>query len=262
VEEPRELAVSARGLGVKYDLLLSRPRTFRRTVAELGRHSLRRDGHYELWALQDVSLDLHLGEILGVVGRNASGKSTLLMAIAGIIGPDRGYVDTFGRTPTLLTIGAGFEPELTGRENIFLNAAYLGMKRVQIAKRVDEIIEYSELGALIDAPIRNYSAGMRVRLGFSITAHVEPDILLLDEVLGVGDLAFQEKSKEKLGDLVDAAKAIVVVNHHVPFLMDICTKVMWLDRGEVAAYGDAAETLDLYVREIRRQSVGPVRSVS
>ncbi len=189
-----EIAIAAHGLGVRYDLRQTKGRTLRRSLAAaVGARPGAEQGYF--WALRDVSFAIAPGEILGVIGKNGSGKSTLLEVIAEIISPDEGSVQTSGRRPTLLTIGAGFERELTGRENIRLNAAYLGFSRKEIDQLIEPIGDFSELGQFLDQPLKTYSTGMRARLGFSIAVHTDPDILLLDEVLSVGDADFQEKSR-------------------------------------------------------------------
>lgn len=259
-----EFAIVARAAGVKYDLRLSRRRTLRQAVgarlAPRSERSGRRGGH-EFWALRDVTFALRHGEVLGVVGRNGSGKSTLLLTLAGVLRPDAGVVTTSGRASTLLTLGAGFELDLTGRDNIYLNAAYLGFPQRKMAARLDDIIAFSELGPFIDAPLSTYSTGMRSRLGFSIAAHTEPDILLLDEVLGVGDAAFQRKSREKIDELMGQAQAIVIVAHNADLLASVATKVLWLDGGQLAAFGEPEETLERYL-EADSRAQGPVRTVA
>ena len=182
-----------------------------------------------------------------MIGRNGCGKSTLLLAIAGILIPDRGRVATAGKTFPLLTLGAGFEIDLTGRENIYLNAAFLGVPRKLAEERIDEIIDFSDLGVFIDVPIRKYSSGMRARLGFSIAAHVEPDILLLDEVMGVGDAAFYDKSKAKLKELMERAQAIVIVSHNADFILETCTTSLWLEDGRVAGEGPPEDVMEHYL---------------
>ncbi len=255
------LAIMASNVSVEYDLRLTPYRTFRQSVSDFFVRPRSRERDTRFWALRGVSFVLNSGETLGVIGRNGSGKSTLLLTLAGVIRPDRGLVDTFGRAPTLLTLATGFEPELTGRQNIFLQGAYFGWSRARMAERLDEIVEFSELGQFIDVPLRKYSSGMRVRLAFSIAAHVEPEILLLDEVLGVGDAGFLEKSSQKLRELIRGAQGIVVVSHNTAFIRKMCTKVMWLADGRVAAAGDPDEVVERYLASLAHVD-RPVRMVS
>lgn len=256
------IAISAVNAGVKYDLRLSRRRTLRQSVLELLSGHLRGSSdRHEFWALRDVTFALERGEVLGVVGRNGSGKSTLLMAIAGVLRPDAGAVTTWGRAPTLLTLGAGFESNLSGRDNIYLNAAYLGFRPRGIDERMADIIGFSELGRFIDAPVATYSTGMRARLAFSIAAHTEPEILLLDEVLGVGDAAFQQKSRDKMAELMERAHAMVVVSHNERFIREVATKALWLDGGRPAGFGDVSEVIERY-GAANKDAGGPVRAVA
>lgn len=248
--------IEARNVGVKFDLRLERRLSMRKAFAKAVRSGL--DDRQPFWALRDVSFTVAPGEILGVIGRNGSGKSTLLVTIAGTLPPDRGTIDTFGNRVTLLALGAGFEGDLTGRENVYLNGALLGVPRRVVDERMNEIIEFSELGAFADVPLRKYSSGMSARLGFAIASHIETDILLLDEILGVGDAAFQRRSQEKMKELMQRAKAIVIASHDVTFLRQTCTRVLWLDEGEVIAVGDPEKVVDDYVTEARR-SRGPLR---
>jgi ABC-type polysaccharide/polyol phosphate transport system ATPase subunit len=232
-----DVAIAAHGLGVRFDLRQTQGRTLRRSLAAaVGARRRAEKGSF--WALRDVSFSIAPGEILGVIGKNGSGKSTLLEVIAEVIGPDEGAVQVSGRRPTLLTIGAGFERELTGRENIRLNAAYLGFSRKAIDELIEPIEEFSELGQFLDQPLKTYSTGMRARLGFSIAVHTDPDILLLDEVLSVGDADFQEKSRQRLVEMMTRARAIVVVSHQPTFIEDLCSKVLWLEKGRVRAFGE------------------------
>ena len=243
-----DYAVVAKDLGIKYDLRLERRRTLRHTLAQLaagdGSATL---GRSEFWALEGVTFALRRGEVLGVVGMNGSGKSTLLQVIAGVFPPDAGALTTFGREATLLTLGTGFDNDLTGRENIYLNAAYLGFSRAKIESEIDAIIDFSELGEFIEAPVLTYSTGMRARLGFSVAVHLEPQILLLDEVLGVGDAGFQRKSQEKLEELIDRAEAMVLVSHSEAFISRTATRILWLDGGRVRRYGETDEVLEEYL---------------
>lgn len=249
-----DVAIAARGLGVRYDLRQTKGRTLRRSLAAaVGARRGAEKGVF--WALRDVSFSIAPGEILGVIGKNGAGKSTLLEVIAEVIGPDEGEVSVSGRRPTLLTIGAGFERELTGRENIRLNAAYLGFSRKGIDELMEPIEDFSELGQFLDQPLKTYSTGMRARLGFSIAVHTDPDILLLDEVLSVGDADFQEKSRQRLSEMMARARAMVVVSHAPGFIEDICSKVLWLEKGHVRDFGDT-ETL---VAEYHASTIQPRR---
>lgn len=245
--DPTEYAIVARDLGVKYDMRLKRRRTLRHTVAQLVRGDTSSVGRDEFWALRGLNFAVGRHELLALVGTNGSGKSTLLEAIAGVLRPDAGAVTTYGRLATLLTLGAGFEGDLSGRENIRLNGAFLGFSREKIEAKMASIIEFTELGQFIDAPVATYSNGMRTRLGFSIAAHLEPQVLLLDEILGVGDVGFREKSQAKLQELIDRADAIVVASHSTPTVLELATKVLWLDRGEVRAYGEPQATMEEYL---------------
>lgn len=260
--EADHLAVVARDVSVRYDLRLTHRRTLRQAFADaLGRTSAAADGPTTFWALKEVTFVADQGDVIGVIGRNGSGKSTLLLTIAGILRPDTGLIRTFGRPSTLLTIGAGFESDLTGRENIYLNAALLGFSRRWIERRVKRIISFSELDRFIDVPLRKYSTGMRARLGFSIAAFTEPDILLIDEVLGVGDETFKQKSRGKILELMGQAKAIIVVSHQMDFVRQTCNKALWLHEGQVAAWGDASEVVERYVARSDAMAATPVRQI-
>ena len=257
-----EYAIVAHEVGIKYDLRLKRRRTMRTTALQILRgDASSKLGRDEFWALSGVTFAVRSGEILAVVGGNGSGKTTLLQTIANVIRPDAGAITTFGRPATLLTLGAGFEADLSGRENIYLNAAYLGFSPRKTKERIDEIIEFSELGEFIEAPVSTYSQGMRSRLGFSIAAHLEPQILLLDEVLGVGDASFQRKSRAKMDELMGRAQAIVVVSHNARFITDVATKALWLDGGRAAAFGEPAEVMERYEAAAAGPR-GPVRAVA
>ncbi len=199
-----------------------------------------------LWALRGVGFRCHEGEILGIVGPNGAGKSTLCLAISKILTPDEGRVEVRGEISTLLSLGAGFNRDLSGRENIYLNAAFLGISRREVERRMEEIIDFSELGDFIDQPIRFYSSGMKARLAFSVAASLEPEILILDEVLSVGDRAFQQKSRRRLQEMMARSRVIVLVSHAMPFLRELCTHCLWLERGRMRAFGEAKTVLDAY----------------
>jgi len=198
------------------------------------------------WALRDVSLQVEEGETVGLVGANGAGKTTLLRTIAGVFSPDEGDVIADGDVSPLMSLGVGFDPSLSGRHNIYLNAAYLGLSKAETERLVPEIVEFAELAEFIDRPVRTYSAGMKVRLGFAIATSIEPDILLLDEVLSVGDADFQEKSQRRMDELLDQSRVIVIATHNTQFVEDECDRAVYLDDGQVAAAGDPGAVVDAY----------------
>ncbi len=200
----------------------------------------------EFWALQDVSFDLRHGDVLGIIGPNGSGKSTTLKLLSGILRPDLGEVSVRGRLSALIELGAGFHPDLTGRENIFLNAAILGMKKAEIARKFDQIVEFSELEDFLETPVKRYSSGMYARLGFSVAAHVDPEILLLDEVLSVGDYHFQQKCFNKMTEFKKQGTAIVFVSHNLSAVSSICSRVLLLRKGEAVFQGDVPTGIRKY----------------
>jgi len=203
----------------------------------------------EHWALRKADLRLYHGEAVGVVGGNGAGKSTLLQVLAGILAPDRGQLVNHGVSVSLLALQLGFIPHLSGRDNIFLSGMLLGLSRRAIAGKVDEIIEFSELQACIDDPVHTYSAGMRARLGFAIAFQVEPDVLLIDEVLGVGDAAFHRKSSKAMRDKILARdKTVVLVSHQPAVIRELCDRAIWMDQGETRESGPVDEVLALYDR--------------
>ena len=189
----------------------------------------------EFWALQDINFELKRGEVLGLIGRNGCGKSTLLRLLTGIFPPDKGKITMKGRVGALIAVGAGFHPHMSGRENVYLNGTLLGMNRHEIKKRFEEIVEFAEIGEFIDAPVATYSSGMRVRLGFAIAAHIEPDILLIDEVLAVGDVGFRIKSLNKISDLLEKC-AVIFVSHTMPHVAKISTKAIILKDGKISEH--------------------------
>ncbi len=197
-------------------------------------------------ALTDVSFEVAPGETVGIIGSNGSGKSTLLKLLAGIVRPTRGDVDVRGRLAALLELGAGFHPELSGRENVEIAGLLLGLSKAEIARRFDDIVRFAELEEFLDAPLRTYSSGMAVRLGFSIAAHSDPDVLLVDEVLAVGDEAFSHRSLEKFSEFEKAGKTILLVSHDLSLVAARCGRAIWLDGGRLVADGPAAETVARY----------------
>ena len=198
------------------------------------------------WALKDISLTIEQGQVVGIVGRNGSGKSTLLKIIAQITAPTTGEVRLRGRTGTLLEVGTGFHPELTGRENVYLNGAILGMNRLEIDRKFDEIVDFSGVEAFIDTPVKRYSSGMHTRLAFSIAAHLDPEILIIDEVLAVGDAEFQRKCLAKMKSVTSDGRTVVFVSHNMMTITSLCSQCIFLDRGELRATGAPHKIADLY----------------
>jgi ABC-2 type transport system ATP-binding protein len=213
--------------------------------AVLRRRHLRRS---EIWAVRDVSFAIERGEAVGVIGRNGSGKTTLLRLIAGIFGPSSGHLEVGGDVASLLELGAGFHPDFTGRENVFMNGAIHGLKRRYVEERMDEIVSFAELERFIDVPVRTYSAGMYMRLGFSVAAHLDPDILLLDEVFAVGDEAFQRKCMEKILDLKARGRTLLFVSHSAPAVERLCERAILLSEGRVLADAPVREAITEYQR--------------
>jgi len=207
----------------------------------------RRSTYEDFWALRDVTFDVQRGETFGIVGHNGSGKSTLLKCLTSILEPDAGSVSVTGSISALLELGAGFHPELSGRENVFLNAAILGVPRRQIDAKFDDIVEFSGLDQFIDTPVKNYSSGMFVRLGFAVAINVDPDVLIIDEVLAVGDAEFQAKCGDKIAEFRERGKTIVLVTHGMTDMVRMCQRAAWLDRGRIRQVGSPADIADAYL---------------
>lgn len=200
-----------------------------------------------IWALHDVTLDIKRGEVVGIIGRNGAGKSTLLKILSRITEPTSGFAETYGRVGSLLEVGTGFHPELTGRENIFLNGAILGMKRVEIARKFDDIVAFAEVERFIDTAVKHYSSGMYMRLAFAVAAHLEPEILLVDEVLAVGDSRFQRKCLNKMQSVGQEGRTVLFVSHNMPAVTRLCERVILLDGGSVVHDGPARGVVGLYM---------------
>jgi lipopolysaccharide transport system ATP-binding protein len=218
---------------------------FRRSAQALPRE--------EFWALEDVSFRVLPGETLGIVGHNGSGKSTLLKILTGILQPTRGKVRVHGRIGALIEVGAGFHPDLTGRENVFLNGSLLGLKRAEIVRKFDSIVRFAELERFMDTPVKRYSSGMYMRLGFAISAHIDPDILMVDEVLAVGDMAFQVKCMDRVRQMSAAGTTIVFVSHSMDAVAKVCRQAILLDQGRVVAQGATDMVVNAYQRQMMDQ---------
>ncbi|MEE0942203.1 MAG: ABC transporter ATP-binding protein [Methanobrevibacter sp.] len=211
-------------------------------------------GKLKVHALRDISFKIYKGEKVGIIGYNGAGKSTLLSVITGIYPPDKGFVKTNGNISPMLSLGAGFDYNSSGRQNIFLNGAVLGYNRDFLESKVDEIIEFSELEKFIDIPIKNYSSGMLAKLGFSIATTVNPDILIIDEVLGVGDVNFFKKSRDKIKSLMDGGTTVLLVSHSIPQIRELCDKAIWIDNGSLKEIGEVNTVCDHYLKDAEKAS--------
>lgn len=268
-----DIVIKAAGLGKRYrlgqmhsDLLSERLSTGLRSFSNKIRryfspftfhHSLKKDfspltfhlsPEKDFWALKDVSFEIKQGEVVGIIGRNGAGKSTLLKILSRITEPTEGMVELYGRVGSLLEVGTGFHPELTGRENIFLNGAILGMKKAEIRKKFDEIVAFAEVEKFLDTPVKRYSSGMYVRLAFAVAAHLEPEILLVDEVLAVGDAQFQKKCLGKMGEVAKEGRTVLFVSHNMTAIKSLCKRAIWLDKGIVVEGGEVGRIVDDYLQ--------------
>lgn len=249
-------ALKVEDMGVKFKLSHLQQTTLKGTVVRalsrnLRRHSVKPQEEI-FWALRNVSFSVNKGESFGVIGHNGAGKSTLLQILTGIYKPDEGTVEREGRVG-LLQLGTGFHPDLSGRDNIFLNGAIMGLRKKEIDELFDSIVQFSELEQFIDMPIKNYSSGMRSRLGFAIAININPDILLIDEVLSVGDEHFKKKSRFKLDELRTGGKTVVLVTHSLGEVKNTCDRAICLNKGRLVFEGTGAEAVDFYHEEINRQ---------
>ncbi|HXQ17182.1 MAG TPA: ABC transporter ATP-binding protein [Caulobacteraceae bacterium] len=264
-----DVAISVEGLGKSYlighragretesfrEMLVRSMRGAARGALDVvrGRQIVTGDTIEEFWALRDVSFEVRRGEVLGVIGRNGAGKSTLLKVLSRITEPTEGRAVIRGRIASLLEVGAGFHPELTGRENIQLNGAILGMTRAEIAARFDEIVDFAEVEQFLDTPVKRYSSGMYVRLAFAVAAHLEPEILIVDEVLAVGDLAFQRKCLGKMQDVAQHGRTVILVSHNLPSVVDLSDRAILLEGGRVAMAGPSHDVASHFLGSLRSE---------
>ena len=231
---------------------------FRRAGKLLRGHATGAAGLDEvIWALKDVSFDVKHGEVVGIIGRNGAGKSTLLKILSRITKPTEGRARLYGRVGSLLEVGTGFHPELTGRENIYLNASILGMRRAEIDAKLDAIIDFSGVAEFIDTPVKRYSSGMQARLGFAVAAHVEPDVLLVDEVLSVGDALFRQRCVQRMRELVDGGTILLFVTHNLEQMQSFCSRAIVLNRGGIAFDGDTTSAVTRYIAALEMADVPP-----
>jgi lipopolysaccharide transport system ATP-binding protein len=246
-----------RGLGQASGLRHSLDRFLRSPVS-----AMRRAKHETFWALKNVSLEVREGEVLGLIGRNGAGKTTLLKILSRITRPTIGWAEIHGRVGSLLEVGTGFHPELTGRENTFLSGAILGMGKREIQRKFDEIVAFAELEKFIDTPVKHYSSGMYVRLAFAVAAHLEPEILLVDEVLAVGDINFQKKCLGKMGDVARAGRTVILVSHQLNQIRRLCNRVMWIQDGAVQQDGPAHQVVSAYESAMAGGDAGAARETT
>ena len=251
-----DTAIRVERLGKQYRLGLREPygslrESLMRALAAPWRRLRRRTGDDgRFWALRDVTFAVGRGDVVGVIGRNGAGKSTLLKILSRITEPTEGFAEIGGRVGSLLEVGTGFHPELTGRENIYLNGAILGMRRTEISRKFDEIVDFAEVETFLDLAVKHYSTGMYMRLAFAVAAHLEPEILLIDEVLAVGDLAFQRKCLGKMGQVARQGRTVLFVSHNMAAVENLCARTILVNRGRVEAHGATRQVIDQYLRSI------------
>jgi lipopolysaccharide transport system ATP-binding protein len=255
-----DIAIRAEGLSKRYQLGdKERYYALRDTLTRMVRSPLsffrREKGEY-IYALKDVDLEVKHGEVLGLIGRNGAGKTTLLKLLSQITRPTSGWADIYGRVGSLLEVGTGFHPELTGRENVYLSGAILGMTKKEISRKFDEIVAFSELEKFLDTAVKHYSSGMYVRLAFAVAAHLEPEILMVDEVLAVGDIRFQKKCLGKMGDVAKTGRTVVLISHQMNQIRRLCERVVWMDYGQVRREGPTHDVLASYESDMLNNERG------
>ena len=237
-------AITVRDVGVRFFLQHMRSPTVHSGIVRFLRGNIKPE---EFWALRHITFQVPKGSVLGVIGANGSGKSTLLRVLSRILQPDEGELELRGRVRSLISLGAGFQQALSGLENIYYNGMLLGETREQIDRRLDEIISFSDLGNRIDTPVATYSSGMKARLAFSIAVHLEPEIIVLDEVIGVGDAVFRQRSTEKMRELITSGATVVMVQHNMGAIVDLCTECMWLEKGAIKLTGEPLGVVNAYL---------------
>ncbi len=239
-----DVAIRIKNLGKKYNIGKEKDDNFRATLVNLFKKSSTKDE--EFWALKNVSFEVKKGDVIGIIGKNGAGKSTLLKILSQITKPTKGYVEINGRVASLLEVGTGFHSELTGRENIYLNGTILGMTRHEVKSKFDEIVDFSGVGKFIDTPVKQYSSGMHVRLAFAVAAHLEPEILLIDEVLAVGDVGFQKKCLGKMDEVSKSGRTILFVSHNMGAVASLCNRAILLHKGNLLNHGETTKIISQY----------------
>ena len=237
------MIIRANDISMRYLMTYDRIQSIKEYIVQMLRGKIK---YEEFWALKNVSFEVERGEVVGIIGHNGAGKSTLLKVISGILKPTGGSLEVHGNVVPMLELGSGFDHDLTGRENIFLNGSILGYSEKYLKEKYEQIVEFSELGKFIDVPIRNYSSGMLMRLAFSIATVVQPEILIVEEILAVGDAAFQEKSKTRMLELMGGGTTVLFVSHSLEQIREMCDRVIWLEHGQIKAIGATKEICDAY----------------
>ena len=237
------MIIRANDISMRYLMTYDRIQSIKEYIVQMLRGKIK---YEEFWALKNVSFEVERGEVVGIIGHNGAGKSTLLKVISGILKPTGGELEVHGNVVPMLELGSGFDHDLTGRENIFLNGSILGYSEKYLKEKYEQIVEFSELGKFIDVPIRNYSSGMLMRLAFSIATVVQPEILIVDEILAVGDAAFQEKSTTRMLELMGGGTTVLFVSHSLEQIREMCDRVIWLEHGQIKAIGATKEICDAY----------------
>jgi lipopolysaccharide transport system ATP-binding protein len=256
-----DIAIDVKGLGKRFQIGANQGgyQLLTETLTERFKSLGRRPASREFWALKDIDFAVERGETLGIIGHNGAGKSTLLKILSQITPPTLGEARIRGRVGALLEVGTGFHPELTGRENVYLNGAILNMKRAEIQSKFDEIVEFADIGPFLDTPVKRYSSGMQLRLAFSVAAHLEPEILIIDEVLSVGDLAFQEKCLGRMESVSEEGRTVLFISHNLPSVLNLCDRAILLSGGRIAASGTPSEVVRSYVGDIVGESQRSLR---
>ena len=243
--DPLRAAIEVNDVGIFFNRYIKREhKPLQRSLTSIVKIGTKFD---KFWALKHIDFTVNEGDIVGVIGSNGGGKTTLLKLLVGVLVPDEGYIDVNGKISALLALGAGFMPDLSGRENIYLNGSYMGLSRQKIDTIFNNIVEFAELEDFIDTPIRYYSSGMKTRLGFSVAVHSEPEILIVDEVLAAGDKNFRIKAEEKMRSFMDKAKAIVIATHNTNLVTKLCNRCLWIDKGRIRMNGPSDEVVAAYL---------------
>ena len=257
--EPQSIAIELKNIGINFKITNDKIDNLKEYVIRSIKRNKEKRTHFQ--ALKDINFKIFKGEKVGIIGYNGAGKSTLLNVITGIYPPETGEVKTYGRISPLLALGAGFDHNYSGRENIYLNGAILGYDKQFLESKYDEIVEFSELGEFIDFPVKNYSSGMLAKLGFSIATIVEPDILIIDEVLGVGDVNFQKKSSDKIRSLMDKGTTVLLVSHSIPQIRQLCDKAIWIDQGRIVEIGEVNEVCNHYLKDAEKATKDQLKDI-